>query len=262
MHPTLLILVGIFTTLKCIWSELFLLDYWKELSNDEEWSCDSTLACIVTQDFDLCKLDDLWWHNVDTKWCKITNKIVSLSRLQALSIQRVTQSFPPSGGVICTCCSFSGCERICSTSKRKSAKHQSNKWGIFQLRKVEVWSRVCCYGDVIFTITMWSSHSTSTLQNFNPVDFVFAQIFYNYFVTLHHFVATLWRHKSSYLHKSMNLKFSNQECYHSKINVTLIILKALSNKLIKKLLYMHFRLQTNLYYRIVKWRRCTYSIPL
>ena len=35
------------------------------------------------------------------------------------------QSFPPSRGVICSCCSFSRCERICtlqSTSTRKSVK--------------------------------------------------------------------------------------------------------------------------------------------
>ena len=33
--------------------------------------CDSTLGCQVIQDFDLCKLDDLWCHNVDTKSSKI-----------------------------------------------------------------------------------------------------------------------------------------------------------------------------------------------
>lgn len=38
--------------------------------------------------------------------------------------------------------------------------------------------RVCCYGDIITTITMCSSCSTSTLQNFNPVDSVFTQIFH------------------------------------------------------------------------------------
>jgi len=52
----------------------------KSFQNDEEWHlfyCDSTLGCRVIQDFDLCKLDALWHHNVDTKWCKIT-KIDSL----------------------------------------------------------------------------------------------------------------------------------------------------------------------------------------
>ena len=31
----------------------------KSFQNDEEWSCDSTLGCRVTQDFDLCKLDEI-----------------------------------------------------------------------------------------------------------------------------------------------------------------------------------------------------------
>ena len=46
----------------------------KSFQNDEEWCllyCDSTLGCQVVQDFDLCKLDYLWCHRVDTKWCKI-----------------------------------------------------------------------------------------------------------------------------------------------------------------------------------------------
>ena len=30
------------------------------------------LVFQVIQDFDLCKLEDFWCHNVDTKWCKIT----------------------------------------------------------------------------------------------------------------------------------------------------------------------------------------------
>ena len=36
---------------------------------------------------------------------------------------------------------------------------------------------VCCYGDIMTTITMCSSYSTSTLLIFNPVDLVFAHIF-------------------------------------------------------------------------------------
>ena len=40
--------------------------------------CDSTLGCRVIQDFNLCKLDDLWRHFVDKKWCKkaLSNKII------------------------------------------------------------------------------------------------------------------------------------------------------------------------------------------
>ena len=41
--------------------------------------CDSTLGCRVIQDFDLCKLDDLQRHIVDTKLCKITKNGISLN---------------------------------------------------------------------------------------------------------------------------------------------------------------------------------------
>ena len=53
----------------------FLLDYSKELSKWWRRHCDRTLDCGVTQDFDLCKLDD---YNVDTKWCQITKNWISL----------------------------------------------------------------------------------------------------------------------------------------------------------------------------------------
>ena len=35
------------------------------------------IGCRVIQDFGLCKLDDLWRHVVDTKWCKITKYGIS-----------------------------------------------------------------------------------------------------------------------------------------------------------------------------------------
>ena len=53
--------------IKCLWSEIYLIR--KSFQNDEEWRlfyCDSTLGCRVIQEFDLCKLDDLWRHIVDT----------------------------------------------------------------------------------------------------------------------------------------------------------------------------------------------------
>ena len=62
-------------TLKCLWSEFFYYQIWKRFQCDKEWhlfDCDSTLGSRVIQEFDLCKLDDLWHHIVDTKWCKIT----------------------------------------------------------------------------------------------------------------------------------------------------------------------------------------------
>ena len=40
--------------------------------------------CRVIQDFGLCKLDDLWRHIVETKWCKITKYGISV---QMLSVQ-------------------------------------------------------------------------------------------------------------------------------------------------------------------------------
>ena len=61
---------------------IFLLSYLKELSKWWRMAfiyCDSTPGGRVIQDFDLYKLDDLWRHNVDTKWCII--KIEYLSRL-------------------------------------------------------------------------------------------------------------------------------------------------------------------------------------
>ena len=45
------------------------------------------IALLVAElftDFDLCKLDDLWRHSVDTKWCKITKYGISV---QILSLQ-------------------------------------------------------------------------------------------------------------------------------------------------------------------------------
>ena len=58
----------------------------------------------------------------------------------------------------------------------------TNIKGIVHLRKVEVWYQVCCYGGIITIISMCSSCSTSTLQNFlqGPCRFsvVFAQIFH------------------------------------------------------------------------------------
>ena len=71
-----------FKQLKCLWNEIFYYLIQKSFQNDKEWRlfyCDSTLGCWVIQDFDLCKLDDLWRHNVDTKWCKITKNWISLT---------------------------------------------------------------------------------------------------------------------------------------------------------------------------------------
>ena len=63
--------------LKCLGREIF---YLIRKSFQNEWClfyCDSALGCQVVQDFDLCKLDDLWCHFVYTKWCKITKNWIS-----------------------------------------------------------------------------------------------------------------------------------------------------------------------------------------
>ena len=92
---------------------------------------------------------------------------------------------------------------IAQHKDKKSVRLWSNKWGIFHFKKVEVSYRVCCYSDIITMITIsCSSCSTSTLPNFNPVDLYSIYTDFPYFVISHHFVSTLWRHKSSNLHKS------------------------------------------------------------
>ena len=55
-----------------------------------------TLYSCFTQSFIVSTVTFPWQHN----------------GLQALSIQRENQSFPPSRSVICYCCSFSRCARI------------------------------------------------------------------------------------------------------------------------------------------------------
>ena len=76
VQTMMIALISMFITLEChLWGKIFYYLIWKSFQNDAEWHlfyCDSTLGCRVIQDFDLCKLDDLWHHNVDTKWCKIT----------------------------------------------------------------------------------------------------------------------------------------------------------------------------------------------
>ena len=73
--------------LKCIW-QIFSLAGSKELSRWWRMAftnyCNSTLGCQIIIDFDLCKLEDLWRHIVDTKLiCKITKYGISL-QIQSL----------------------------------------------------------------------------------------------------------------------------------------------------------------------------------
>ena len=126
--------------LKCSWQEIFYYLIGKSIQNDEEWRlfyCDSTLGCWVIQDFNLCKLDEC---DVITGTVVQNHKILNIShdffcielKLSTVVILLTTfneiffvtlpwqqngfkvenQSFPPSRSVICSCCSFSGCERI------------------------------------------------------------------------------------------------------------------------------------------------------
>ena len=55
------------------------------------------VAEFKIKDFDLCKLDDLWRHNVATKWCKLENmeylckyKVYRVEILQSWSAARTT----------------------------------------------------------------------------------------------------------------------------------------------------------------------------
>ena len=179
------------------------------LQSDEEWClfyCDSTLGCWVIEDIYLCKLDDFWCHNLDTKWHIKNHKkwniiisedfffielklwtvvtlipkfhdisIVTLPwkhRLQALSIQKVKSEFS----------SFKKCYLLllfiqCLWANMEITQHKHKEVCETleqQIRhfsfKVEIWQQVCFYGDIITTITMCSFCSRSTLQNFNPVD--------------------------------------------------------------------------------------------
>ena len=69
--------------IKCLWNKFFYYLIRKSFENDKEWRlfyCDSTLGSRVIQDFDLCKLDDLWRHDVD-KMVYNHKKIESLSPL-------------------------------------------------------------------------------------------------------------------------------------------------------------------------------------
>ena len=69
------------SNLKCVWHKILYLLVRKSFQNDGERGLfyrDCSLCCRVIQGFDLCKLDYLWRHMVDTKWCKITRNGTSL----------------------------------------------------------------------------------------------------------------------------------------------------------------------------------------
>ena len=160
------------SNLKCVWHKILYLLVRKSFQNDGERGLfyrDCSLCCRVIQGFDLCKLDYLWRHMVDTKWCKITRNGTSLKHfcielklleflyslptamiwpivtfpwqcnvLWSLSIQRVKSEFPYPIRVICSWCSLSGCERIWTlniTSTRKSVRLWSDKERHFSFRK-------------------------------------------------------------------------------------------------------------------------------
>jgi len=67
--------VRVSSPLKCILHDLFCWLVSNSFQIDEEWRlfyCNSIFGCGVIQGFDLCRLDDLWRHSVDTKWSKIS----------------------------------------------------------------------------------------------------------------------------------------------------------------------------------------------
>ena len=65
----------------------------KNFQSDEEWflfCCNITLGFWVIQDFDLCKLKDLW-HHKDTKWCKITKCVINTFKCKCMKKTNVMQ---------------------------------------------------------------------------------------------------------------------------------------------------------------------------
>jgi len=61
-------------TLSSAWDSEFFIS-WKSFQSDEEWHlfyCNSIPGCRVGQDLVLCKPEDMWCHNMDTKWWKIS----------------------------------------------------------------------------------------------------------------------------------------------------------------------------------------------
>ena len=73
--------------LKCIWHKIIHLLIRNNFQNDKEWHlfcCNSILGCQVVQDFDFWKLDDLWHHLMDTKWCKIAKCGISVYKVEIL----------------------------------------------------------------------------------------------------------------------------------------------------------------------------------
>ena len=80
------------SSVKCLWSEILHCLIRKSFQNDEErrsFYSDSTLGCRVIQDFDLCKLDDIWRHFVDTKWYKNWVSLTNFSARTELKLSTV-----------------------------------------------------------------------------------------------------------------------------------------------------------------------------
>ena len=89
----------------------------KSFQNDKEsrlFYCDSTLDCRVIQDFDLCKLDDFWRHNMDTKWCTmhITKNQVALITISndffCIALKLIVQLDSSQSCIICPLWHFHG----------------------------------------------------------------------------------------------------------------------------------------------------------
>ena len=131
--------------------------------------------------------------------------------LQSLSIQRVKSEFP----------SFKNCYLLLLfiqwvwvniwTFHSRSTRKSVRLWRHFSFWEGRVWKLVCCCGDIISNITMCTFFNLAKFQpclaKIQPCRFIIL-----YFVISHHFVSTLWHHKSSDLHKSNSWISHNQEC--------------------------------------------------
>ena len=68
-------------------TKFFISSFWRAFKVHDEWPlfyCNSILVCRVIQNFGLCKWDDLWCHIADTKWCNTTKYRISVHLILSL----------------------------------------------------------------------------------------------------------------------------------------------------------------------------------
>ena len=139
--------------LKYPWSQIFYYLIRKSFQSDEEWRlfyCDNTLGCRVIQDFDLCKLDDLW-HRMDTKWCKITKNWISLRTFFVYNWNLAQLLHSSQSSMICSLCYFHD-NTMGSTPSPFKGENQS-----FPPSRSFIWSS-CCFIQWVWTNMAITQH--------------------------------------------------------------------------------------------------------